>query len=470
MSTRGERGTESIATRSQESAGEGARAEPALRVIHSPDAALLGRYLPLGRGDRVFGRSHAADVPIDDPSMSRRHARVVWLDGRGGHAIVDLGSRNGTRVDGRAVEGENAREGERPLLTPGSLVRLGDTLLQHGPVDLRLAGWRPPPGAEMVGCSAALRDVLDAATRVAKTDMSVMILGETGVGKDLLARWIHAASGLAGPFVAVNCAGLAPTLASSELFGHVRGAFSGAHAAHDGLFVSAQGGTLFLDEVGELDLATQAQLLRAVEEGRVRPVGAARSVPVNVRLVSATNAPVERGLPQGRFRADLFARLAQWVVRVPPLRERREDVPALAVAMLARFGEGATYRLSGEAAERLALRDWPRNARELIACVRAAIVMNPGGGTLTGKHFPDLLGAVAEPPPGSSRPVPARDDGAAALALPTRDEAPTRAELEALLRRHDGCVADVARQLGRERMQIYRWLRRHAIDPERFRS
>jgi len=219
----------------------------------------------------------------------------------------------------------------------------------------------------MVGESAPMQELYRQIDRVAESEMTVLILGESGTGKELVAKAIHAASGRAGhAFVPVNCASLSENLLESELFGHVKGAFTGAVRNKDGLFVAANGGTLFLDEIGSVPLPTQLALLRALQEHEVRPVGAVQAIPVNVRVVAATNENLEELLAAGRLRQDLYYRLSAFTLRVPPLRERGDDLALLAAAFLDRLAaSGGALRLADEARVALARHAWPGNVREL---------------------------------------------------------------------------------------------------------
>ena len=429
----------------------------ALRVLCSPGDHPDALFHLLDRPDLEIGRQVEREhICLEDPALSRRHALVSYSPELSRFTVADLDSRNGTFLNGRRIQSER--------LEVGDLIRVGDTILAHVPLDLPLAWWRPDPASEMVGRSRGLKDALDQAARVAPTDVSALILGETGTGKELMARYIHARSGLDGPFVAVNCATLNPELAASELFGHLRGAYSGADRDRPGLFASAAGGTLLLDEVGELRPGIQAQLLRAIEDKAVRPVGGLRPIPVRVRVLAATNADLEQAAQQDRFRVDLYARLAQWVLRVPPLRDRVEDIPVLADYFLAIFAPGSSYRLSADLAEALCLYAWPRNVRELAAVMRRMTIEQPGGGPLKTELLPPeisrRLGGRSKEGSGAGPAPP----------LPGPDKIPNRSDLDLLLRYYNGCVAKVARHLERERMQIYRWLKRHGLDQERYRK
>jgi DNA-binding NtrC family response regulator len=260
--------------------------------------------------------------------------------------------------------------------------------------------------------------------------------------------------------VPVNCAALPSHLAESELFGHERGAYSGADSARPGLFRAAQGGTLFLDEVGELPSEIQAKLLRALDTSSIRAVGAAAETRIDVRIVAATNRELAEEARGGGFRADLLARLGELVVRLDPLRDRPEDLDPLWRHFVARLGDGAAIEPSGAAFEAMALHDWPLNVRELRQLVRSALLLKPKGGELGVEDLP-----LAMQPPRSAAP----GCGAPASLL-AEGEAPEARQLRDLVEEFNGNVKEVAAFLGKDRKQIYRWLQRHQIDPEAYRS
>ena len=238
---------------------------------------------------------------------------------------------------------------------------------------------RPTPGVAVIGDHPAMRLVLDRVEQIADTDASVLIRGETGTGKEVVARLIHGASQRrSGPFVAVNVSAIPEPLAESELFGHVRGAFTGADKARTGRFVAAHGGTLFLDEIGEMPRGVQVKLLRALQEREVTPVGASEAIPVDVRVVAATHRDLEGMIEEGTFREDLFYRLDVVPIEIPPLRERRQDVPALAehfrVEVNAREGRSVPG-FALDVVQRLGAYDWPGNVRELENLVERLVVV-----------------------------------------------------------------------------------------------
>jgi DNA-binding NtrC family response regulator len=283
-----------------------------------------------------------------------------------------------------------------------------------------------------------------------------VIAGETGTGKDIVARLIHRRSGRTGPFVAVNCGGFTEGLLASELFGHVRGAFTGAISEQQGLFRAAHGGTLFLDEAGDIPLSLQPTLLRVLESWHVRPVGSPREVPVDVRVVAASNQEIVSLVRRGLFRADLYARLSQWIIRIPPLRERREDIPALTRALLAEFG-AAGRTLTPDLEEALLVHPWPLNVRGLANVLGIATIATAPGHPL--ELGPEIREALADNrTEGEAHPVEA-----APLEL-------DQACLEGLLRQFGGRVAEVARHVGVSRPKLYRLLWAAGIDPAQFRG
>ena len=309
----------------------------------------------------------------------------------------------------------------------------------------------------LIGAGSGLRDVVEAVKRVLGVEIDVLIVGESGTGKELVARLLHESDPVrgAGPFVAVNCAALPENLLESHLFGYCRGAFTGADADRPGLFQQARGGTLFLDEVGELPPASQPKLLRALEERRVRPVGSSEEVPVDVRVVSATNQELSRAMEEGRFRSDLYYRLADYVVVVPPLRQRRDDIPALARHFLdlfrERFGRHHLQGLSEEAFSWLKRRDWRGNNVRELNVVMKRVVLECDDPVVTAEH---LWAASArhefwdDPPP----------------ALPPEED-----RLRQALQRCNGNIAAAARFLGMKRSTLYDRLRRLGIHAPRNR-
>jgi len=327
----------------------------------------------------------------------------------------------------------------------------------------------------VLGASPIVHELRELIRKTATSDSSVLILGETGVGKERVARALHQGSARAGgPFVPVNCSAVTDTLLESELFGHVRGAFTDARRERAGLFRAAGGGTLFLDELGEMPLAVQAKLLRALETRRVRPVGADHEVSFDARVLSATNRPVERLLEEGRLREDLFYRVAVICIEVPPLRDRGEDVVLMARHFLAEFAQRAgvaALELSPEAEEWIRGHSWPGNVRELKNCVERAVALSSGR-TIR-------LAEVCLPGRTAERGVPQLPTaafGGQPSSVPSGSPSPWRRnnsvrtiwELEAAalrdaLARAGGNRSAAARLLGISRRTIQRRLRRDAV-------
>jgi two-component system NtrC family response regulator len=263
--------------------------------------------------------------------------------------------------------------------------------LEHENVELRAEIKGKYRFEEIVGTSEKVREVLETAGRVASSDASVLITGESGTGKELLARGIHYSSPRAnGPFVAVNCAAIPETLIESELFGHVKGAFTGAIRDKEGKFELADGGTLFLDEIGELRVDLQSKILRALQEKTVDRVGGSRPVPVDARVIAATNRDIERAVKDGKFREDIYYRLSVITLHMPPLRERKEDIPILAEHFLKKYNKSEPVTLSPDTLEALKAYGWPGNVRELENVIQRASVLRRGN-EITRAELPDKL-------------------------------------------------------------------------------
>jgi transcriptional regulator with GAF, ATPase, and Fis domain len=396
-----------------------------------------------GCDDVVTIGSHPSNnFVLPQPAVSRFHARVE-LD-QHGFRLVDLESTNGTYVEGLRV-------GDAYLPRKAKL-RFGDVevafAVERDEAELPLAeGER---WGALIGRSAAMRRVFEHLQMVAPTDTTVLLLGETGVGKDLVAQEIHAHSSRAQrPFVVVDCGALPGSLIESELFGHERGAFTGADQARAGAFEEADGGTLFLDEIGELEPVMQARLLRAIESRKVKRVGSDKWRPIDVRLLVATHRDLSAMCNQGLFREDLYYRISVVVVRVPPLRQRLEDVPLLAAAFLAE--NGSPEALDPALADALMRRRWAGNVRELRNVLQRAVVLGP-------ERVDDEIAADS---PSVEEPFKV----AKARAI----EAFERGYLVELLTRHAGNVAEAARAGRVDPAWIFRLVKRHGIDVKALR-
>jgi DNA-binding NtrC family response regulator len=320
-------------------------------------------------------------------------------------------------------------------------------------------------GRRLIHRSPAFAESIEMLERAARTDASVLLLGESGTGKELLAHHLHDASARADkPFVPVDCASIPSELIESELFGYVKGAFTGAASDKLGLFQVADGGTLFLDEVGELPLAFQPKLLRAIQERSVRPVGGNQQQQVNVRIVAATNRNLQREVEHGRFRADLFYRLDVVRIAVPPLRDRPGDVDALVEHFLQRFGGPAGIeRISSEAAEVLRSHDWPGNVRQLRNAIERACALG---------HPPELQIDDLPPELRSGAPEPAIADGSSTFQemKARRIAAIESSYLEGLLKKHKGNVTHCSEEAGMARSAFQKLMQKHGIRSSDYRD
>jgi DNA-binding NtrC family response regulator len=398
-------------------------------------------------GAAELGRDHPAFAAHTEPRLSRRHA-VVRFDGRR-FSVTDLASRNGTAADGDALEPRSPGEAAR-------VVRIADSLLV--PVrdvsPLQRAGVRVE-GDRVEG--PALQGALRAVAQAARLGPTLHVTGESGAGKEGLARAFHAAGSAAGgPFVAVNCATIAEGVAERLLFGVKRGAYSGADADADGYVQAAHGGTLFLDEVAELGLPVQAKLLRVLEMGEVLPLGASRPRKVALRLCSATHRDLRALVASGRMREDLYFRIATPHVVVPPLRERPEEIPRLVDAEVARTAPGLAVHVS--LVEACLLRPWPGNVRELLSATRSAVqdALAAGSVRVEARHLRPTAGSAFAVAPPVEAPASCPPESDAAW--------PSRARIVGALKRLDGNVTAAARALGVHRTQLRRWMQRHGVD------
>ena len=428
-----------------------------------------------------LGRSSTSTVLLDDESVSRRHA-LVRRDDRGDHVLIDLGSSNGTFVNGGRVN--------LPLpLQDGDEVRLGEIKLRF---ESRARAEREPPERELhfsnaratlsrgdgdarvrlIGTGPGMAEVFRLMARAAESPIPVLIQGETGTGKELVARGIHAASMRAeNAFVAVNCAALPETLLESELFGHRRGAFTGATQDHAGLFEAASGGTLFLDEIGEMPAATQPKLLRFLQEGEVLRVGETRARKADARVVSATNRDLTHEVEAERFRSDLFYRLSALTIDVPPLRTRREDVPLIAERVLTAASARHRRRIRGmtnAALSAMVAYSWPGNVRELENEIQRLVALARDGDWIDVGQLSDRVRQGATVRTGDE---PAGADAAEArtVAADASDDLREamasfeRTRIAEILEQTGGNVSEAARVLGLSRGALHRKLKEHGL-------
>ncbi|MGD8859309.1 MAG: sigma 54-interacting transcriptional regulator [Myxococcales bacterium] len=404
-----------------------------------------------------LGKGHHNDLVLRDSTVSREHCEIV-RDSRG-YLLRDLGSTNGTLIDGSEI-----REG---YLRAGVVITVGRVELEVRPFDERIEvrpGERTEFG-EMVGQDPAMRAVFAVLERVAATDATLLIGGETGTGKDVLARAVHAESRRKGrPFIVVDCGAVVGSLIESELFGHEKGAFTGAAERRQGAFELAHRGTIFLDEVGELPLSLQTTLLRVLETRRIRRVGGQEEIPVDIRVIAATNRNLELEVQRGKFREDLYYRLAVVPVTLPPLRERRADIPPLAAHLLStiheEYGLGPQHRTLGASAlAALQAHDWPGNVRELRNVLQRAVLLTQA----SDNQQLDLGGALGGSRSGGDSP-PQFD--------PAESYRDTRARFEAdfekryvswLLGQHEGNVSAAARAADMDRKYLHKLAKKHGL-------
>ena len=441
----------------------GPRPEPVLVLVLECGRPRAGsvRYrlseltgVALGRGAerRAEVTGNELTVRVPDKWMSSRHARIEPSFGR--WVLTDTESKNGTIVDGHTTK--------RAVLTDGSLIELGHTLFifferlpieAEAPALLELAPTEGAPGT--VTLMPAWQHELTRLKQIASSEIPMLIEGESGSGKEVIARAIHGLSGRKGAFVPVNCGALPDNLVESELFGYKKGAFSGAQSDHDGLVRAANGGTLFLDEIGDLPPASQAALLRVLQEREVMPVGGTRAVEIDLRVVAATHRDLDDMVAEGSFRHDLFARLAGFRVEVPTLHDRRTDLGLLIGALHARMFPEEHPGFDIDAARLLLRYPWPLNVRELEQALATAQVL-AGVEPIRAEHLPDSVRTGR--PPGAPRPV-----------VLSETDQKVRDQVVAALREHQGNVSAVARALDKDRKQIQRWIKRFNLDPGSYR-
>jgi DNA-binding NtrC family response regulator len=411
-----------------------------LVVLSGPDA---GKELMLEVGTYLVGKAPVAQLVLTDPAVSWEHLEIRVQ--AGSVMLRDLHSTNGSFFGGARFS--------TITVGAGAIVTIGQSELKLLPVSQQ-TGLLPSMSTRfggLLGGSLSMRMVYALLERASATDVPILIEGETGTGKELAAEAIHASSPRAqGPFVVCDLAGVSRTLIESELYGHVRGSFTGADRDRTGAFEQADGGSIFIDELGELEAEAQPRLLRAIERRQVKPVGAAAYREVNVRVIAATNRDLANEVRTGRFREDLYHRLAVVRVGLPPLRERKEDLPMLAESFLA--GRAA---LLPETLAILNEYDWPGNVRELKNVIERAVSLAPAGTPLD----PHLLGL--EQTQQTARGLPAGTSYKEAkerLLLEWE-----RTFIQDLLRRADGNVSKAARTGGLDRVYLHRLMKKHGI-------
>jgi len=416
-----------------------------LVVTEGPD---LGGVLD-GAGEEVaIGTGDANDLVLTDAAVSRHHVAIAPT--ARGLLLRDLGSTNGTTINGVAVE--------RAYLAPNATIAIGSTRLKFevGIGDARAALSKESRWGRALGASEAMRRIFAVLPKLADSDATILLEGETGTGKGLLASAIHEASPRAkGPFIVIDCGSIPPNLIESELFGHEKGSFTGATGARIGAFEAGAGGTVFLDEIGELPLDMQPKLLRALEEKLVKRIGGNVQIKLDIRVIAATNRDLRTEINRGRFRSDVYYRLNTFRLRVPPLRERRGDIPVLTAHFYEQLSRG-DGQPPAELLVDFARHDWPGNVRELRAAVERTVLLGD----------PNVWREISEDSPAA--PAPREEarfaEGVSFRAAKERAVADWEREyVRSLIDHHDGNLSRAARAVRMDRNHLRELLVRHKI-------
>jgi len=400
------------------------------------------------------GKAHENDLVLADETVSRVHFEIM-RDAKG-YLVRDMRSTNGTFLDGAEVK--------EAYLRAGSVIAAGACELKFTPFEERieiLPSEKEQLG-EMVGKSPAMREIFGLVERIAPTDATVLIEGETGTGKDMIARTLHQLSPRSeAPFIVVDCGAVAGTLIESELFGHEKGAFTGAVTARQGAFELASGGTVFLDELGELSLDLQPKLLRVLEQRELRRVGGTKTIKVDLRVIAATRKDLRSEVEKGKFREDLYFRLNVVPITAPPLRDRREDIPLLIDAMLGHLGPpGKTATLTEQTRAALMAHDWPGNVRELRNVIERALALGADPGMLVAPLGNQDI---------NSKGAQLRDSIEFEPGVSFRDtkekwtELFERRYLSWLIKRAEGNISKAARDADMDRKYLHKLLRKYGI-------
>jgi transcriptional regulator with AAA-type ATPase domain len=425
--------------------------------IEGVEEILIGRAQARGVSVESDGGKKRLVLGVPDGRMSTRHATLARTPE--GWVLADAGSTNGTFLMGERTD--------RAVLVDGATFDLGGTIFlfrtalaaDPGPhlfVDQGSLSHRALGLGSLMPASPSATSAL---AKIAASDAPMLLLGESGTGKEVTARAIHALSKRPGAFVPVNCGALPETLLESQLFGHVKGSFSGAQRDELGLVRASDKGTLFLDEIGDMRAASQVALLRLLQEREVTPVGATKPVHVDLRVVAATHRPVD-ALEAGGFRSDLYARVAGYTHRLVPLRERIADIGLLVSDLLAKLAPDRAFTLGLDLGRALVVYDWPLNVRELEQALRVVSLLAQDG----------VLGLAEAPEPIREAARGGAEEAPEPQAqVSTSDDARIRDSLVAALQAHGGNVSRVASDLGKTRMQIHRWMKRFGIDPDAYR-
>lgn len=435
-----------------------------LRVVHPTDMRWT-HELPLDT--TVIGRIEAESITLAlaHGTVSRRHFELRWDAVARRFLGHDLDSHNGSRLDGQDIGSH------RVTLSDGAVLQLGDVCLVVERIPPDLAEAPPMRHDEPIPGLSPRMAMLRQTMALAAADPSpVLLRGETGTGKAHIAQELHHLSQRTGPLVAIDCAALSPKRIDNQLFGHVEGAFTGATSEQLGLFRAADGGTLFLNAVDQLPPTLQPKLLRAVQEGEIQPVGSTETIPIDVRVIAATNADLESRTKSDSFSRELYARLARWSLEVPPLRQRRGDVffwlDRLHAIWLDRHPEHPvdTLTLSADAAEAVLLYEWPQNLPELDRLVQELASAPHMPRPIPRSRLPNWLRTTVDPYSTDSRIT--AEVGPPAIPEP-KPPVPSREEFIEVYERLEGNVRAMAKHFARDRRQIYRWIHSHGLNERR---
>lgn len=420
-----------------------------------------GKKLDLNRPVTRIGKKEDNDLVLDEKTVSRNHVEIVQAEDS--YMLKDLNSTNGTFINDIRVK--------EAYLSPGDVIRIGTVRVEFIAFDEKVQ-IEPSTRQEfggLLGRSRRMRQIFSLLEKISPTNATVLIEGETGTGKDLVARAIHSNSPRkAKPFVVFDCSAVAQNLIESELFGHVKGSFTGAVATRKGAFEEANGGTIFLDEIGELSLDLQPKLLRALEQREIKKVGSNDSMPIDVRVVCATNRNLKKEVGENRFRQDLYYRLSVVKINLPPLRERPDDIPFLIEKLLAsgRFnvdteGKLKIVRVEDDALKMLARYQWPGNVREMVNILERLVPMVDGN-TIKGKDVSIIFEEM-------ERDEEATERMSVDMGLPFKEakqkvvESFEKDYLAGLLRRNNYNISKTAREAGIDRKHIRNLLKKYGI-------
>lgn len=435
---------------------------PSVRIaLDNVEEVVIGRGPERKVEKKVEGRTRRVVITSPDSMMSREHVKLIRLQGQ--WVASDAQSKNGTLHNGVALG--------KVVLADRDVIEAGETfLLFRDRADSSLdapaiisANEMKSPLPELISFSWSFGQELESVARAARTGVAMVVLGESGTGKEVVARAIHDVSQRNGAFIAVNCGAIPSNLVESELFGARRGAFSGATEDRTGLVRAADKGTLFLDEIGDLPLASQVAFLRVLQQREVVAVGDTRPTRVDFKLIAATHRDLQQLVDAEKFRSDLYARMSGVTLRLPPLRDRPEDLGILISTLLVRIAGDEAKQLSFQprALRALLRHHYPLNVRELEKALEAAVALAEDG-VIEKRHLPEAIGGRIEQRAASVDEEPSDEP------LSPEDEK-VREKLMAALHEHKGNISAVARVMGKARMQIHRWVRRFAIDLDQFR-